>query len=356
MSEWYYISVPVSPDNFAGTKARQDIETLAERRGMKRIVFLGGNTANRNMAERVRLVRYGLGNWFRLERTVPPNAFVLFQYPHYPMKSAVLARFMTRRIRRRKKVRFVALVHDLNSVRKTFGAAAVYSDSKFLRQFDCVVCHNERMSEYLARQGFDPGRLFSLGVFDYLAEESFAPTGAPDIPSVNIAGNLSREKCGYLYQLLLAEQGYRMYLYGAGLDSAEYGASVQYEGLVPAETLPGLLRGAFGLVWDGNSLDTCAGEYGAYLAINNPHKLSLYLCAGIPVIIWSGAALSVFVRQNHVGFTIDSLRELKHALDAVSENEYSIMQQNAARIGARLRRGAYFNDVMNQLEATCFAD
>ncbi|HOO51382.1 MAG TPA: galactofuranosyltransferase, partial [Alphaproteobacteria bacterium] len=72
--------------------------------------------------------------------------------------------------------------------------------------------------------------------------------------------------------------------------------------------------------------------------------------------IWSGAALSVFVRQNHVGFTIDSLRELKHALDAVSENEYSIMQQNAARIGARLRRGAYFNDVMNQLEATCFAD
>lgn len=356
MSEWYYISVPVSPDNFAGTKARQDIEILAERRGMKRVVFWGGNTANRNIVKRVRLVRYGLENWFRLERTILPGAFVLFQYPHYPMKSAVLGHFMMRRIQRRKKVRFVAIVHDLNSVRKTFGAAAVYSDSKFLRQFDCVVCHNERMSEYLARRGFDPNRLFSLGVFDYLAEVSFAPTTSPNIPSVNIAGNLSREKCGYLYQLLSAEQGYRLYLYGAGLDSVAYASSVQYEGLIPAETLPCHLRGAFGLVWDGNSIDTCDGEYGAYLAINNPHKFSLYLCAGIPVIIWSGAALAVFARKNNVGIAVDSLGELEYALDTVTESEYSIMQQNAARIGAKLREGTYFNSVMNQLEATCLAN
>lgn len=356
MKQYYYISTPISPDNFAGTKARSDIEALAEQRGMQRIVFRGSNTANRNLIERMRLVWHGVLNWVCLERTVSPNSLVLFQYPHYPMKSAVLARYMMQRIQQKKQVRFIALVHDLNSVRKTFGKAAVYSDAQFLRQFDCVICHNARMREYLIAQGFLADRLVSLGVFDYLTD---AVTDLPDggyTPSVNIAGNLSREKSAYLYDLISSDLHYRIFLYGSGLNLPNGNAFVQHEGFAPAEALPGLLRGAFGLVWDGDSLATCSGDYGAYLAMNNPHKLSLYLCAGIPVIIWSGAALAAYITQNGLGFSVDSLHEIGAKLHSIDEQTYRSMRKNAAVESARIRGGYYFNQAVDQAEQICFAD
>lgn len=356
MMQRYYISTPISPDNFAGTKARRDIETLAERRGMQRIVFLGSNTANRNLLARIRLIWDGLRNWSRLAKAVEPGALVLFQYPHYPMKSAVLARAMMRRIQRQKQVHFIALVHDLNAARHAFGKAAAYSDSVFLRQFDAVICHNERMREYLISQGFEKNRLFPLGVFDYLADDTGVSRERMYSASVNIAGNLSREKSAYIYALISARPRCRLYLYGAGLDAAVSVGPAQYEGSAPADTLPAMLKGSFGLVWDGDSMDTCTGDFGRYLSINNPHKLSLYLCAGIPVIIWSGAALSAFVAENQIGLCVSSLRELDAALDAVCEDAYSMMRQNALRIGGGIRRGEYFDRIMDQLEETCSAD
>ena len=76
MTERYYIATPISPGNFAGTKARRDIEALAARRGMRPIVFQGEPDANRNLFERIRLVWHGLANWARLERTLPKGALV----------------------------------------------------------------------------------------------------------------------------------------------------------------------------------------------------------------------------------------------------------------------------------------
>lgn len=354
MMESYYIATPITPGNLAGTKARQDIEALSERRGMHRIEFSGGNTANRRLIERVRLVWFGFKNWTHLEKSVAPASLVLFQYPHYPMKSAFLARYMMRRIQRKKQVLFAALVHDLNSVRKLFGTAALYSDEQFLAQFDYVICHNELMCDYLAEQGFNTTRLIPLGVFDYLADHFAVAPESPYVPSVNIAGNLSREKSAYLYSLLNNDLRYRVYLYGSGLDATVQNDSFVFKGFAPPETLPTLLCGAFGLVWDGDSIETCSGDFGAYLAINNPHKLSLYLSAGIPVIIWRGAALSQYIEQFGLGFCIDSLRELDTKLSSISEETYCQLRQNAAREGVKIRRGSYFDQVMEIVETRCF--
>lgn len=354
MNEWYYIAVPISPDNFAGTKARLDIEALCERRGMRRFEFEGNNTSNRCLLQRIRLVWFGLKNWIVLKKTVDPSSLILFQYPHYPMKSAVLARLMMRWIQRSKRVRFAALVHDLNSAREVFGKAARYSDSRFLPQFDYIVCHNDCMRRYLVEQGFDPGKLIPLGVFDYLAESGMSDAVDASLLSVNIAGNLSHERSAYLYELASVPTRLRLYLYGAGLDTDLTSDSVLYEGLIPAETLPQALRGAFGLVWDGESIDTCSGVYGSYLAINNPHKLSLYLSAGIPVIVWSGSALVEFVERGGLGLAVPSLQNLFDLLDAVGEEQYAVLRQNARREGEKIRAGYYFHQAMDRLEDMCF--
>ena len=62
------------------------------------------------------------------------------------------------------------------------------------------------------------------------------------------------------------------------------------------------------------SSETCKGSFGEYLRINNPHKTSLYLASGIPVIIWSKAALAEFIEKNKCGITVDSLYEIADKL------------------------------------------
>ena len=44
-------------------------------------------------------------------------------------------------------------------------------------------------------------------------------------------------------------------------------------------------------------------------------KLSLYLTAGLPVVIWEQAAEAAFVRKHGLGICVASLRDLKEAFD-----------------------------------------
>ena len=110
------------------------------------------------------------------------------------------------------------------------------------------------------------------------------------------------------------------------------------------------LKGKYGLVWDGDSIETCSGGKGEYLRINNPHKLSLYLAVGLPVIIWDEAAEAEFVLRENVGFTIKSLYELSEKMALISDDDYEIMKKNAEVVGARLRNGKYMTNAIKKAE------
>ncbi|MEE1187860.1 MAG: hypothetical protein UHM52_02605, partial [Acutalibacteraceae bacterium] len=114
------------------------------------------------------------------------------------------------------------------------------------------------------------------------------------------------------------------------------------------DELVGELRGDFGLVWDGTSIETCSGNFGNYLRLNDPHKLSLYLTAGIPVVVWEEAAVAVFVRKEHVGVAVASLTELKDKLAALTANDYEEMRQNALRISRLTRSGHYLTTAISR--------
>lgn len=120
-----------------------------------------------------------------------------------------------------------------------------------------------------------------------------------------------------------------------------------WHGSFKPEDLPSELKGDFGLVWDGTSAETCAGNTGEYLKYNNPHKTSLYLASGMPVIVWRQAAIADFVLENGVGIAVDSLYGLDHVIANISDEEYRTMCENVNRIGEKLRSGYYF---MNALE------
>ena len=102
-----------------------------------------------------------------------------------------------------------------------------------------------------------------------------------------------------------------------------------------------IILGDFGLVWDGTSIDTCAGNYGTYLKYNDPHKTSLYLVCGFPVVVWEKSAISRFVLARGAGIAVASLLEAGDAIAALSPKEYEAMCKNAAAVSAELRSGSY---------------
>ena len=121
-----------------------------------------------------------------------------------------------------------------------------------------------------------------------------------------IAGNLRRHKVGYVYSLP-DNQEFNLY----GVDFEDDGReNIHYIGAFDPEELTQKMQGSFGLVWDGTTCDTCDGLSGSYLKINNPHKFSLYLSSGLPVIVWDQAAIADFVKKENVGLPQADRRQL----------------------------------------------
>ena len=112
-----------------------------------------------------------------------------------------------------------------------------------------------------------------------------------------------------------------------------------YKGSYPPEELPKYLNRGFGLIWDGETVDTCSGDYGNYLRYNNPHKLSLYIASGIPVFIWNEAAEAPFVENNKLGFAISSLKDIDVIFEKLDEKEYMVLADNVDEFSLKLIDG-----------------
>jgi hypothetical protein len=245
---------------------------------------------------------------------------------------------------RRRGAFVVTLFHDIDVARgRTLADTDGLSrDSRdFLVNSDVIISHNARMSAWLVNHGVPAGKIVDLGLFDYLAD-GFEP--APDKSfdhCVTIAGNLGLHKAGYLAELGdIHDVDWR--LYGPMFDPGRTkGPTIHYCGCFPPDELPRHLTAGFGLVWDGSSIDTCAGGHGEYLRINNPHKLSLYLASGLPVIVWDGSAAADFVRANDAGFAVRSLREIGARLADISDSDYGRFKRNACAVSAKLRSGHF---------------
>ena len=213
-----------------------------------------------------------------------------------------------------------------------------------------IICHNEKMKQFLLDNGFQEHQIVCLEIFDYLSDAVCRPREKTLQPSVAIAGTLHINKSGYIYKILdnIHNKNLVVNLYGNYFDESQTNDRLVYKGSFPPEKLPSCIEGDFGLVWDGSEAYTCAGNTGEYLKYNNPHKTSLYLSSGLPVIVWTEAAIADFVVKNKVGITVSSLFDLEEAISQVAKEEYVIMCQNAKGIAEKLRNGYYFYKALDK--------
>ena len=104
------------------------------------------------------------------------------------------------------------------------------------------------------------------------------------------------------------------------------------------------------MVWDGESSNTCSGNFGEYMRYNNPHKVSLYVASEIPVVIWKEAALASFVLENNIGIAIESINEIYREISKLTDENYNNMKANIKNIAQKVRDGYFLTRALKQVE------
>lgn len=357
----YYIDFTRQKRATAGAKAPTDIAQICDNNHFIRLELPPYPQDSHKLKKLIWIIFHCTRGWRRFSKCIDDNSVVIYQHP---FKGNVVAEKYIPRLQKRKNVRFIALIHDLESLRG--GIAGViknrsyiheHNDNDFLKLFDIVICHNNAMKGYLVSRGFDERKLVTLELFDYLTDYSREPQSFTVPPTVVIAGNLAPGKCEYIYKIKENNKNKNLpvNLYGINYDENKNLYGMCYKGVYAPEELISKLEGHFGLVWDGLSTDTCSGNTGEYLKYNNPHKLSLYLVSNLPVIVWSEAAIASFVEKNQVGIVVDNIEELDRVLSQVTEDTYTMYIEHTKSVSQKLRNGYYFvkavNDGISRLES-----
>lgn len=99
-------------------------------------------------------------------------------------------------------------------------------------------------------------------------------------------------------------------------------------------------RGGFGLLWTENDY------YREYMKLNACSKLSLYLAAGLPVIVHSSIAEVDTICQKNLGLVVDSLDEAVKIVDNMTEEQYDQMRQNVEKFGELIREGYFTKKIL----------
>lgn len=264
----------------------------------------------------------------------------------YPMKkfyyiSCSLAHF--------KGAKVATIIHDLDAFRRCKITAE--REKHLMSKTDFLIAHNETMKKYLIEQDFK-GYIHSLQIFDFLSSAQLKEYATPHTPwRIVYTSNLRRWRNAFIYALPDIMTNWELNLYGPGYEDADKAIEhVTYHGKLDEDRLMSEIEADFGLVWDGDSFDECSGDWGSYLKINNPHKTSLYLRAGIPVIIWSQAAIAEFVLGNNLGIAVDSLRDISTVLDKLSPDEYAVLKNNAVKMSRLIADGHFEKTAFKKAE------
>lgn len=346
----YYIDENLRKRNTAGAKAPDDIAAICEANKYRRIkmpmLFLTHTKFLKNVEILFKIPFF----WVKLFAMIPKGTILLYQHPTLGKR---LTSHIIPFLLRIKKIRIITLVHDLESLRGgisgVFKVGKTYSQEELclLKNSEYIICHNKKMKEYLTEQGIKNNKLIELELFDYLTNEVIQE--ADKNPNeVCIAGNLAPGKCSYIYEMFSDGHNRNIHINLYGGNYEEKGIpNLEYHGSYNPDKLPGVLCGRFGIVWDGISASTCTGNTGDYLRYNNPHKTSLYLSAGIPVLIWEKAAMADFVKENKVGLCLESLYDLEGTLNSIDETDYEELKMNAEKMAERVRAGYFMNKAMN---------
>lgn len=354
--ERYFIGIQYKDKNNAGSKAPEDIEVILKNLNYKPIYisrYYKIKWLESLKFDKILNLFKSIINWLKIFFLVSKESVLVVQHPVIKQSPRIIF-YSLKLIKSIKKCKTVAIVHDLESLRlgttgiKMNNNRLQFRDHILLKEYNYVICHNNNMKNYLISCGFKKSQLIKLSLFDYLHLSIPEKRKSKNLPII-IAGNLLPTKSGYIYKLEDINKKIKFNLYGPNYDETKSFNFLNYCGQYSPEELPKHLSGSFGLVWDGDSIETCSGNTGNYLKYNSPHKLSLYLASGLPIIIWSQAAMASFVKEHCLGLVVDNLYQIEEKIQKLSDNKYNEMLNNVLRISGRFNEGFFIKNALEKI-------
>lgn len=327
----------------AGSKARIDVEAIVSEKYRKIATVVELRHQNNSFLEKVFFMLRPASLGFMIKMIFSKERDLAFiQYPFYDFNFVfqdVIKNFI-------KRHKVILLIHDINSLRGELSIEKIDAEIALFNRAKAIIVHNSKMRDALLENGLKVPCVL-LDLFDYCLYDGIPNRHREFGNTIVFAGNLEKSSfLGELYKI----GGVHFNLYGNGFAKAwEKNPNFSYFGSYPSDEIPYQLKGSFGLVWDGQSIYTCDDNIvGRYTRINNPHKLSLYIAAGLPVIVWKQAAIAAFVEREKIGFAVESLVDIPEMLERVQGEEYNRYIENIRALQVKVTNGDYTNRALEE--------
>ena len=337
MNRLCFISRNYRGINSAGNKAKTDYERILRDMGATNL----GLETTFSTSQVVSFVRNLMGI-IRMSYKVQSGDIILLQYPVKKYFSLIC------RIAHKRGAKTVALIHDLGCMRRK--KLTEQQEIRRLMHTDAVIASNEVMMHWLKEKGYTKP-LDYLGLHDYLSDSEPRTPKQHTPLKVVYAGTLAVRKNAFLMDMAAQVSNYELVIYGKhkGLPRLKGDGHIKVNPFLSADKFIREVEGDFGLVWDGDSLETCSGHFGEYLRWNTPHKVSFYIRAGLPMIVWRQSAVAPIVEQEGIGLCIDSIEELNNLLPSITPQQLSEMRQRVSIVCSRMAHGEYLREAVGRI-------
>jgi len=283
---------------------------------------------------------------FKMVIKVRKGADIVFLYPGYARLAQLLVRLL---LRYRKDVRLICYLTDIDGI-KDGDDSKLKKEISFFKRLKYFIVHNVRMKQWL-NENVGTVQSVETDFFDFLSSPSVQPRIIS--PSIVFAGNLSKspflEKLG---QLSRGHPDLHFDIYGPHQTQQMLAQpNLAWHGVEDPHGLPQKLKGSFGLLWDGTSIQGMDGSIGRYMKYISHHKLSLYLLSGLPIIVPMESAGEYLVNKYKIGFAVKDLTRIEEAINALSEEEYQQMRKNMQPLAKNISTGGCLKDALQRLLA-----
>ncbi len=334
----YYVPENVVRINNAGFKAREDVDTILKSCGLNQLMTIEYGLLSDKKT------KFSLDYWrFLFSLCSIKNKWIVLQYPVY--SGRIVKKAINRLIHNNHLIFFV---HDLEYLRFQNTKSELQYEINLLNKASIIVSHNSFMTRRLQQDGVTVP-IIELQLFDYLLKTPIPKCSCEPGSQIVFAGNLA--KSDFLKDIAMQDLNIEFVLYGPGFDKnlIKWG-NINYSGSFSPDEVPYKLKGSFGLIWDGDSTSTCEGQTGEYMRYNNPHKLSLYIVAGLPVIVWREAAIAQFVQSYNIGIVVGSLEDISTEIHKIGIKEYNLMINNIKNLQTKIASGFFTKSALRSID------
>lgn len=250
-----------------------------------------------------------------------------------------------------KKCTVVDFLEDVDFLRNNYSDIKIKHCIKTMNSCKCVISQNAKMSKELRRRGL-LSKTFELNILDFLSDVvgTSKERNIGTKWSVCYGGNLSSFQSGFIFKLPYFSSVI-FNIYGPNLPSKDLPQGCKFRGTFDAENCVGNISGDWGLVWNGNNIFVDENDKkSTYYNYVCPHKLSMYILCGMPVIVYKKSAMANFVIQNKCGIVVNDLKNLDKELSKVNEKMYQELKDGTLKIANQIAVGNYTSDVINKME------